>query len=116
MQGTPVGPAELRALYAMPHREDGVVITGPHAGAQWTKWTKPDGSIELSAAHGMFADSGKFVLKDDAVCASWAHIDEGRETCMRLTRTGPDSYTSTTLDGQPGSRFRVRPSEGTAQQ
>ena len=115
MPGTPVDAAALRALYAAPHREDGVVIAGAHAGARWIKWTKPDGSIELSAAHGMFADTGKFELKDDAVCASWAHIDNGRETCMRLFRSGPDSYTSITLDGKPGSRFRVRPSDGNTQ-
>ena len=114
--GTPVGVAELQALYAAPHREDGVVLAGAHAGARWIKWTKPDGSIELSAAHGMFADTGKFVLKDDAVCASWAHIDNGRETCMHLFRTGPDSYTSITLDGNPGSRFSVRPSDRNTQQ
>ena len=59
-RGTPSGAEALRALYGAPHREDGVVIAGAHAGAQWIKWTKPDGNIELSAAHGMFADTGKY--------------------------------------------------------
>jgi hypothetical protein len=108
----PVDATQLAALYAAPHREDGVVLSGAHAGAHWIKWAKPDGSLELSAAHGLFADSGRFVLKGDQVCAQWSHIDNGRETCMHLVKTGADTYTSYDTGGQAGSRFRVRPSDG----
>ncbi len=107
--GAPLGAAEIAALYAAPHREDGVVVGGAHVGAHWTKWTKPDGSMELSAAHGLFADSGTFVLRGNAVCARWEQIDHGRENCMHLVRSGPDEYTTIGPDGQPGSRFKVKP-------
>lgn len=110
--GTPVSPSALHALYSQPHREDGVVLSGAHAGAHWIKWTKPDGSLELSAAHGLFADTGHYVLKNDAVCARWSHIDDGHENCMRLVKTGADSYVSLGSDGKPGSSFHVRPSDG----
>ncbi len=112
--GTPVDAAALRALYAAPHREDGVVLHGDHAGAHWIKWTKPDGSLEISAGHGLFADTGTFVVRGDTVCARWSHIDDGHENCMHLVRTGPDTYTSVDPDGVPGSSFRVRPSDGKA--
>ena len=93
-QGAPIGAAELRALYAAPHREDGVVLHGAHAGAHWIKWSKPDGSLELSAGHGLFADTGQYVVRGDTVCARWAHIDKGRENCMYLVKIAPDTYTS----------------------
>lgn len=110
-QGTPLSMAEVRALYAAPHREDGVVLNGAHAGAHWTKWWKPDGSIELSAAHGMFADTGTYAIRGDAVCARWSHIDHGHESCMRIFKSGTDTYTTIDPDGRPGSRFRVRPAD-----
>ena len=108
----PVDATQLAALYAAPHREDGVVLSGAHAGAHWIKWAKPDGSLELSAAHGLFADSGHFVLKGNQVCAHWSQIDQGHETCMYLVRIGADTYTSYDTMGRPGSRFHVRPSVG----
>lgn len=110
----PTGPAvldraALQALYATPHREDGTVLAGAHAGAHWTKWTKPDGSAELSAAHGLFADSGKYVIRADRVCWRWSQIDSGRETCMRVMKVGDNEYKTLAPDGSEGSRFRVGP-------
>lgn len=107
--GGPIGATELRALYATAHREDGVVLHGAHAGARWTKWARPDGSLELSAAHGLFADTGRYVLKGDQICSSWSQIDDGRQICMRLRRTGPDTYVSVEANGNEGSRFKVGP-------
>ena len=101
--------AALQALYATPHREDGTVLAGAHAGAHWTKWTKPDGSAELSAAHGLFADSGKYVIRADRVCWRWSQIDSGRETCMRVMKVGDNEYKTFAPDGSEGSRFRVGP-------
>lgn len=97
----------IHTLYSSPHREDGVVLGGAHAGAHWTKWTKPDGTMELTAAHGLFADSGKFIVKGDEICASWEHIDQGRQTCMRLVKEGANEYVTVMPDGSQGSRFRV---------
>ena len=105
--GKPLDAQAVAALYRAPHREDGVVLTGAHQGAHWTKWTKPDGSLELSAAHGLFADSGHFVLRGNSVCARWSQIDHGRENCMHLVQDGPGEYTSIGPDGKPGSRFKV---------
>jgi len=105
--GTPVDAQALATLYATPHRENGVVLGGAHEGTQWVKWAKPDGSLELSAAHGLFADTGHFVLRGDEVCARWTEIDHGREACMHLVKDGPDEYTSVGPDGKPGSHFTV---------
>lgn len=105
--GPPLTAHAIAALYGEPHREDGVVLTGAHQGAHWTKWTKPDGSLELSAAHGLFADTGHFVLRGNRVCARWSQIDHGHENCMHLVKDGPDEYTSIGSDGRPGSRFKV---------
>lgn len=99
--------AALQALYATPHREDGIVLAGAHAGAHWTKWTKPDGSAELSAAHGLFADSGKYAIRDDRVCWRWSQIDAGKETCMRVMKVGDNEYKTLAPDGSEGSSFRV---------
>ncbi len=101
--------AALLALYATPHREDGTVLAGAHAGAHWTKWTKPDGSAELSAAHGLFADSGRFAIRDNRVCWRWSQIDSGRETCMRVMKVGDNEYKTFAPDGSEGSSFRVAP-------
>ena len=109
--GKPLDAGAVAALYGAPHREDGVVLSGAHQGAHWTKWIRPDGSLELSAAHGLFADSGRFVLRGNVVCARWEQIDHGRENCMHLVQDGPDEYTSIGADGQPGSRFKVEPPE-----
>lgn len=102
-----LGAAELRALYAEAHREDGVVVSGAHVGARWIKWVKPDGSLELSAAHGLFADTGRFTVKSNEVCSQWEHIDDGKEACVHLVKVGPGKYTSYDADGAPGSTFRV---------
>ncbi len=106
-QAQPMGPAEIKALYHAPHRENGVVLSGAHAGAHWTKWTKPDGTMELSAAHGLFADSGKYVVKGDQVCATWSHIDKGKQNCMHLLKDGANDYITVQADGSQGSRFSV---------
>ncbi len=106
---TPIDEASVRALYAVPHREEGTVMHGAHAGAQWTKWTKPDGSVELLAGHGLFADTGKFVIRGNAVCSTWGFIDGGKEQCVHLVRVGPDEYVAYGDDRLEGSRFKVGP-------
>jgi curli biogenesis system outer membrane secretion channel CsgG len=105
----PVGAEVVRTLYASPHREDGVVLDGAHAGAHFTKWAKPDGSLELSAAHGLFADTGKFIVKGNEVCSSWEHIDNGRQGCVQLMKVGTNEYVTLRPDGSEGTRFRVSP-------
>jgi len=107
--GAPMDAQALAALYAAPHRENGVVLGGAHQGTHWVKWTKPDGSLELSAAHGLFADTGHYVLRGNQLCARWTQIDHGRENCMHLIEDGPGQYTSIGADGRPGSRFTVVP-------
>ncbi len=97
---------EVEALYDTAHREDGVVLAGAHAGAHWIKWYKPDGKMELSAAHGLFADSGTYAVSGDKVCVAWNHIDDGKRTCMHLIKNGVD-YITLMPDGSEGSRFRV---------
>ena len=112
----PAQPAQLdataiQAIYALPHREDGTVMHGSHAGASWTKWTKSDGSLELLAGHGMFADTGKFVIRGNAVCSKWGIIDGGKEHCVHLARIGTDEYMTYGEDGVEGSRFKVTSSD-----
>lgn len=107
--GPPIDASALQALYAEPHREDGVVLHGEHAGAHWTRWTKPDGSLQLTAAHGLFADTGTFTLRGNALCSRWEHIDTGQENCVHLVRVGPDRYTSYDNAGVEGSTFQVSP-------
>jgi hypothetical protein len=105
----PIDAAAVRALYAAPHREDGTVMHGSHEGAQWTKWTKPDGSLELLAGHGLFADTGRFVIRGNALCSTWGHIDGSKEHCVHLVQIGPDEYVTYGDDREEGSRFKVRP-------
>lgn len=99
--------AALRALYGTPHREEGVVLSGSHVGAPWTRWVRSNGAADLTAGHGLFADTGHYAVRDDTVCWTWGHIDKGRENCMRLARIGPDTYVSYDPDGSQGSRFSV---------
>jgi hypothetical protein len=106
-QAVALGAADVHALYGSPHQEDGVVLHGAHAGAHWTKWTKPDGTVELTAAHGLFTDKGRFVIRGNEVCYTWQHIDGGRQTCVHLAKVGADEYLSYASDGTEGSRFRV---------
>jgi hypothetical protein len=105
----PIDAAALEALYGAPHREDGTVLHGSHEGAQWTKWAKPDGSMELLAGHGLFADTGKFVIRGNAICTAWGHIDQGRENCVHLAHVGDNEYVTYDDDGSEGSRFKVMP-------
>jgi hypothetical protein len=108
-QPAPIDPAAVQALYAVPHREEGTVLHGSHQGAQWTKWAKPDGSLELLAGHGLFADTGKFVIRGNMLCSTWGHIDGGHEHCVQLVRVSADEYVTYAEDGTEGSRFQVRP-------
>jgi hypothetical protein len=108
-QPEPLDDAALRALYASPHREDGTVIAGSHQGAQWTKWTKPDGGLELLAGHGLFADSGTYEIRDNMICSKWSHIDGGKESCMRVIQVSSDEYMTLGTDGKQGSRFHIAP-------
>jgi hypothetical protein len=104
-----IDAATLQAMYAVPHREDGTVMHGSHEGAQWTKWAKPDGSMELLAGHGLFADSGKYVIRGNLLCTTWGHIDSGHENCVRLVQISTDEYMTYGTDGTEGSRFEVHP-------
>lgn len=106
---TPITAQAVHALYAVPHREDGTVLDGDHKGAQWTKWAKPDGSMELLAGHGMFADSGKYVIRGNMICTKWGFIDGGRESCVHLVRVSVDEYVTYSPDGSEGSRFKIGP-------
>jgi hypothetical protein len=106
-QITPMGAEEVFSLYARPHREDGVVIQGDHAGAHWTKWADPNGTLKLTAAHGMFTDTGRFVLKGNEVCFTWQSIDDGKTNCMHVARIGADEYANLTPAGAEMSTFRV---------
>jgi hypothetical protein len=95
------------ALYTTLHREDGVVLAGNLAGKRWIKWVTADGTLRLSAAHGLFRDDGRLRVKGDEVCSTWDHIDKGRTDCMRLTEVAPDTYVTVDSDGTQVSRFRV---------
>ncbi len=106
---SPMCEAALEALYAAPHREDGTVMHGSHQGAQWTKWAKPDGSMELLAGHGLFADTGKFVVRGDMVCTRWGIIDHGKEGCEHVVQVGANEYMTVGTDGVEGSKFKVLP-------
>jgi hypothetical protein len=106
---TPIDAAAVQTIYAVPHREDGIVLHGSHEGAEWTKWTKPDGSVELVAGHGMFADTGKYVIHGNMICTAWGHINGGKQGCERLVRVSPDEYVTYDDDGSEGSRFKVGP-------
>jgi hypothetical protein len=101
--------AAVRALYAGPHREEGVVLHGSHEGAPWTKWTKRDGTVELLAGHGLFADTGTLAIRGNTACWRWAHIDGGKESCLHLARVGADEYVTYDPDGSEGSHFRIVP-------
>jgi len=102
-----LGPAQLKALYDTPHREDGVVLRGEHEGKSWTKWIGPDGTVRLSAAHGMFTDTGRVRVDGNQVCSTWEHIDKGRTACMRLTEVAPNTFVAIDHDGNQASRFNV---------
>jgi hypothetical protein len=104
---TPVPPPQLHALYSERHREDGVVLSGDNAGKKWIKWAAPDGSMRLSAAHGLYRDAGHFKIEGDKVCSTWEHIDEGKTACMHLVEVAPDTYVSVDHDGKQSSRFKV---------
>jgi hypothetical protein len=107
-QREPLLPAKaVGALYTTLHREDGVVLSGDHAGKRWVKWVAPDGTLRLSAAHGMFRDDGRLRVKGDEICSTWEHIDKGQTACMRLTEVAPDTYITVDSDGTQVSRFRV---------
>lgn len=106
-RSTPGGAAEVQALYGTAHREDGVVLQGDHAGAHWTKWAAPDGTLRLSAGHGLFTDTGKFVLRGNEICSTWAHIDAGKENCVRPVKIGADEYATYLPDGSENATFRV---------
>jgi hypothetical protein len=94
-------------LYTTPHREDGIVLSGNHAGKRWVKWVEPDGTLRLSAAHGMFRDDGRLKVDGNQVCSTWDHIDKGQTACMRLTEVAPDTYVAVDSDGAQVSRFQV---------
>ncbi len=100
-------PGAVRALYAAQHREDGEVLSGPHAGKHWVKWVTPDGTLRLSAAHGMFRDNGRVRVDGDKVCSTWETIDKGKTACMWLSKLAPDLYVIIDGDGERVSRFRV---------
>jgi hypothetical protein len=101
--------AAVRALYAVPHREDGVVLQGSHKGASWTRWTKQDGTVSLVAGHGLFTDTGRIAVRGNAACWKWASIDEGKESCTQLMRVGADEYVAFDGDGSKGSDFHIVP-------
>ncbi len=102
-----LGNSSLQSLYGTAHREDGVVLHGSHVGARWTKWVKPDGSMQLLAGAGLFTDTGRVVVVGDTVCSTWQHIDGGKTSCMRVGRIAVDTYVSYGADQVSGSRFRV---------
>jgi hypothetical protein len=106
---TPIDAKALQVLYATPHREDGMVLHGSHQGAEWTKWAKPNGHMELLAGHGLFADTGKYTLRGNRICTAWGHIDAGKEGCETLVLVGTDEYVTYGSTGSEGSRFKVRP-------
>jgi hypothetical protein len=102
-----LNPAQLKALYDTPHREDGVVLKGEHEGKHWIKWIGPDGTLRLSAAHGMYTDAGRVRVDGNQVCSTWDHIDKGRTACMRLTEVAPNTYVAVDHDGNQASQFNV---------
>jgi hypothetical protein len=104
-----IGPDGLHALYATSHKEEGTVLQGAHVGAHWTKWTNPNGSMQLVAAHGVFTDSGHYVLRGDMICSRWTVIESGKEGCDYLVRVGDDEYVSYQPDGSQGSRIKMMP-------
>jgi hypothetical protein len=104
-----IGPDALHALYATSHKEEGVVLQGAHAGAHWTKWTNPNGSMQLEAAHGVFTDTGHYALHGDMICQRWTVIESGKEGCDYLVQVGADEYVSYQADGSEGSRIKMMP-------
>ncbi len=106
VSGKPVDAAALQDMYRTAHREDGVVLQGAHEGAHWTRWLKPDGTMTLSAAHGLFTDTGRFTVEGDQLCSTWTHIDSGKKSCVHVVKTGPDAYVTYGDDGA-GSSFRM---------
>jgi hypothetical protein len=104
----PLLPAKaVDALYTSLHREDGVVLAGDHAGKRWVKWVAADGTLRLSAAHGMFRDDGRLRVEGNEVCSTWDHIDKGQTACMRLSEIAPNTYVTVDSEGKEVSRFRV---------
>ena len=107
----PVGPLlpakAVGTLYTTVHREDGVVLSGDHAGKHWVKWVAADGTLRLSAAHGMFRDDGRLRVDGNKVCSTWEHIDKGQTACMRLSEVAPDTYVTVDSNGTEVARFRV---------
>ena len=101
--------AAVRALYAVPHREDGVVLQGSHKGAPWTRWIKQDGTVSLLAGHGLFTDTGKLAIRGNTACWKWASIDDGKESCTRLVRVGANEYVTYDGDGSKGSDVHIVP-------
>jgi hypothetical protein len=99
--------AAMRALYAVPHREDGMVLQGSHKGAPWTRWTKRDGTVSLLAGHGLFTDTGKLAIRGNTACWKWASIDDGKESCTQLVRVGAHEYVTYNGDGSKGSDFHI---------
>jgi hypothetical protein len=101
--------AAVRALYAVPHREEGVVLHGSHKGAPWTKWIKQDGTVALLAGHGLFTDTGTLAIRGNTACWKWVQIDGGKESCVQLVRVGADEYVTYDGDGSEGSHFHIVP-------
>ncbi len=83
------------------------MLSGPHAGKHWIKWVKADGTLRLSAAHGMFRDNGRVRVDGNEVCSTWDTIDKGKTACMRLSKVSPGLYVTIDGDGAQASRFRV---------
>lgn len=84
-----------------------MVLEGDHAGKRWIKWIAPDGTLRLSAAHGLFTDTGRFRVDGNEICSTWEHIDHGRTACMRLAVIGKDTYVTIEQDGTLAARFNV---------
>jgi hypothetical protein len=90
--------AEVKALFVGKHREDGVDISG----IAWSIEAAADGSVTITA--GAYFDSGKLVVRGNAVCVAWLKAWKGAEHCfhyvhhgLQLASYGPDGLLNSTL-------------------
>src|SRR5712692_4677158 len=90
---SPLTQSELEVLYSRARTVHGTIAQG----VRWTGTYAPDGVVKVDWRQG--ADEGSWWITGGKFCRKFKVIDDGKEFCVTIYKTGKNEYKAFNSDG-----------------